>query len=196
MINSITGTITSRSPTGFCVATGGIEFEMEASQTTIRALPPVGTTGRVLVYLHHREDAMKLYGFMDEEERYLFHQLMRVSGIGARQALRILSGATPRDLRIILESEDVASLTRIPGLGTKTAQKIILTLRGSLVAVESADSPGAEAEIVEGLVAMGFDRAKAATAVRKLADQLARESFAETEREGELFRRAIVALSG
>lgn len=196
MINSITGTITRRSPSGFCIQTGGIEFEVDASQTTIRGLPAIGSDARVLIFLLHREDAMRLYGFADEEERYLFHQLMRVSGIGAKQALRILSGSTPSQLRMILESEDVPSLTRIPGLGTKTAQKIILTLRGSLVPAETEADESVEDEIVEGLVAMGFDRNKAKEAVRKTSEELVSEGVAEAEREGEVFRRSIVALSG
>ncbi len=196
MINSVTGTITRRSPGGFCIQTGGIEFEVEASQTTIRSLPPIGAQTRVLIFLLHREDAMRLYGFSDEEERYLFHQLMRVSGIGAKQALRILSGSTPTQLRLILESEDVPSLTRIPGLGTKTAQKIILTLRGSLVPAETKGDESVEDEIVEGLVAMGFDRGKAKEAVRRITDELVAEGVPATDREGEVFRRSIVALSG
>jgi holliday junction DNA helicase RuvA len=196
MINSLHGSITYKGLTEIFLECQGIEWSLTVSERTSGELPAVGNKVRVYTYLHHREDQMMLFGFAQVEERFLFHDLLRVSGIGPRQAIRILSGMSVDALVKSLDAEDVDSLSRIPGLGKKTAQKIILSLRGKLTAQNSG---GEEAtpfnEIVTALVDMGFDRQSAAKAVSSIAPEIV-ESVDEAEsREKEIFRRAIVALS-
>ncbi|MFW5796006.1 MAG: Holliday junction branch migration protein RuvA, partial [Alkalispirochaeta sp.] len=155
-------------------------------------------------HLHVREDILRLYGFWSEMERTAFLELLSVSGIGPRQALKILSGTTVEELGRFLESDDVDGLTRIPGLGKKTAQRLILQLKGHLV-VESGGSgtttePGGgnlRTELLEALTEMGFDRRRAETVLSSVARELGTDPHApDTVHEQELFRRAIVALSG
>ena len=188
MINSLTGTITHKGTSEVFLENLGIEWQISVSERTAGELPSPGEEVRVYTYLHHREDQMVLFGFAGVEERFLFHDLLRVAGIGPKQAIRILSGMSVDQFVKNLDADDVDALTRIPGLGKKTAQKIILTLRGRLTAQQSDDDGEKPfGEIVTALVDMGFDRQSAARAVAKC-------SADETD-EKEIFRRAIVALS-
>ena len=118
---------------------------------------------RVLAYLQHREDAMTLFGFYSEEERFCFEQLQTVPGIGARQAIKILSGITVENLVKALDGQDVKTLSKVSGIGPKTAQKLVLQLRNVLVLedAESSDdtsSPGQFRELIESFLDMGFER--------------------------------------
>jgi holliday junction DNA helicase RuvA len=196
MINSLKGTITHKGATEIFLECREIEWQLSVSERTARDLPAVGNDIRVYTYLHHREDQMVLFGFAHEEERFLFHDLLRVAGIGPKQAVRILSGMSVDQFVKNLDSDDVDALARIPGLGKKTAQKIILTLRGRLTSQQSED--GSEKpfeEIVTALVEMGFDRQSAARAVAKCAADISGEIEDDESGEKEIFRRAIVALS-
>jgi Holliday junction DNA helicase RuvA len=191
MFNSLRGTVTGRGPNTLYLTTGGIEWELEVSGHTLRALAAEESV-RIFTHLHHREDQMRLYGFSSAEERRVFMELTRVSGIGPRAAIRILSAASPEHLVRLLQAEDVEGLTALPGLGMKTAQKIILALRGKLVA--EAKPGGPHGEIVEGLADMGFDRSQVASAVAAIAGEV--EDLPADQRENEIFRRAIIRLSG
>jgi holliday junction DNA helicase RuvA len=195
MFNSLCGTITGRGPNILHLTTGGVEWELEVSGFTLRRLASSESRDevRVFTHLYHREDQMRLYGFATVDERRVFLELTRVSGIGPRAAIRLLSATSPSELVRMLEAEDVEALVRLPGLGRKTAQKVILTLRGKLVA-EEGEAVSTHAELVDGLVEMGFDRTKVASVVSQLASELADASPAE--REKEVFRLAIVRLSG
>lgn len=195
MFNSLTGKVTGRGPGLLYVSTAGVEWELEVSGFTLRELASV-ESGRVFTYLHHREDQMRLYGFASPEERRVFLELTRVSGIGPKAAMRILSASTPDRLLALLETEDVDGLVLLPGLGRKTAQKIILTLRGRLVAGEETGG-GAHSELVEGLVEMGFDRGAAGRIVAEVAASLAEdgETAGHSQFEQEIFRRAIIRLT-
>jgi holliday junction DNA helicase RuvA len=195
MFHSISGTITGRGPNILYVTTGGVEWELEVSGFTLRELAHEDTA-RVFTYLYHREDQMRLYGFASADERRVFLELTRVSGIGPRAALKILSASAPDRLLQMLETEDVEGLVLLPGLGRKTAQKIILTLRGRLVSKEE-EAAGAHGELIEGLAEMGFDRGSAAKAVGELASAVIAEQpgLSAPESEQEIFRRAIVRLS-
>ncbi len=199
MFNSLTGTITGRGPNTLLLATGGVEWELEVSGYTLRSLSGQGNEPvRVFTYLYHREDQMRLYGFSGSEERRVFLELTRVSGIGPRAALKMLSGTSPGELIRMLEAEDVDGLVRLPGLGRKTAQKVILTLRGKLV-VEPGTAAGSHTELVDALVEMGFDRTEVNSVVAALNAELDADGSAElepAEREREIFRLAIVRLSG
>ena len=195
MFHSISGAITGRGPNTLLLTVGGVEWELEVSGFTLRELAHE-EQARVFTHLYHREDQMRLYGFVSAEERRVFLELTRVSGIGPRAAVKILSAASPQRLIQLLETEDVDGLVLLPGLGRKTAQKIILTLRGRLVA-QDHEAIGAHGELIEGLAEMGFDRGAAAKAVGELAGAVAAEQpdLTAPETEQEIFRRAIVRLS-
>jgi len=192
MFNSLTGDITGRGPGILHVSTGGVEWEIDVSGYTLRELAHA-TSGRIYTYLYHREDQMRLYGFSSPEERRVFLELTRVSGIGPKAALKILSASSPNRLLTMLETEDVDGLVLLPGLGRKTAQKIVLTLRGRLVAGDAAI--GAHAELIDGLVEMGFERSSATKVVNEIAAGAEAGGEAETRSEQEIFREAIVRLS-
>ena len=195
MFHSISGAITGRGPNTLLLTVGGVEWELEVSGFALRELAHE-EQARVFTHLYHREDQMRLYGFVSAEERRVFLELTRVSGIGPRAAVKILSAASPQRLIQLLETEDVDGLVLLPGLGRKTAQKIILTLRGRLVA-QDHEAIGAHGELIEGLAEMGFDRGAAAKAVGELASSVAAElpDLTAPETEQEIFRRAIVRLS-
>lgn len=192
MFNSLSGEVTGRGPGVIFLSTAGVEWELEVSGFTLRQLAQA-TTARVFTHLHHREDQMSLYGFSSKEERRVFLELTRVSGIGPKAALKILSSSTPDRILQMLASEDVDGLVMLPGLGKKTAQKIILTLRGRLV--EGAAPSDSHAELVEGLVEMGFDRSAAAKVVAELASSMEPGAATSAEQEQELFRQSIIRLS-
>lgn len=199
MFNSLRGIITEKRQDALCVATGGIEWEISVPLLDMEALPPPGQEGRLFVWLYHREDQMRLFGFASEERRNAFLELIKVEGIGPRQAVKILSGIGQEELEAALENEDIARLEAVPGLGKKTAQKMILALKGKLAHPEPAAGTGAiHEELVNALADMGYDRRTAAEAV----DQAARSVNAETpgglsaaEREKRIFKQAIVILS-
>ena len=222
MFNSLSGTINgARGDRLLLQGDGGIEWEIEAGARTIAAClsrrgdvdrhdddrsdgednghdrRPVERT-RLFVYLYHREDQMRLYGFIDEDERMLFLELIRVSGVGPRLALKILSGMGTDDLRRAIQNSDHLTLSHIPGLGTKTAQKLILALRGK-VDLSTATGPlgdrGSGDEIINALTEMGYDQRAARQVVNTLRQQLQQEGVPQNERDRELLRRAIVALS-
>ena len=196
MINSLHGTVSWKSSSEVFIENNGVEWSVTISERTSRDLPTVGEKTRILTYLHHREDQMTLYGFAHAEERLLFHDLLRVSGIGPKQAVRILSGMGVDQFAKNLDADDVDGLSRIPGLGKKTAQKIILTLRGRLTLIQSDDDkPTPFAEIVTALVDMGFDRPSASKAVQRCAQEIGEGTGGIEEQEKEIFRRAIVSLS-
>lgn len=191
MFNSLTGRITGGSGALLYLRIGGVEWEIETSGYSLSRL--AGSDEATLyTHLYHREDTMRLYGFESRQERAVFLELLKVSGVGPRQALKLLSATSPEGLIRLLEQEDVDGLTRLPGLGKKTAGKLILTLRGTLVPDEAAATP-AHGEIIDGLIEMGFEKKQAAAAVEAAAREV--ESDPDAAGEREIFRRAIVALS-
>jgi Holliday junction DNA helicase RuvA len=125
MFNSLSGEVTLREDERLCVATGGVEWELAVSRKASARFPAPGQPVRVYTYLLHREDAMKLYGFLDPAERSLFLDLQKVDGVGPRGAMRILSGIERKDFVEALDRDDVDALSLVPGIGKKTAQKII-----------------------------------------------------------------------
>ena len=193
MIHSLEGVLSSRGADFVHVKVGGIEFHLEASEQTIRSLPSPGSPVQILTYLYVREDIMKLYGFAREIERSLFLQLLTVSGIGPRQALKMLT-ATPAERLIgMLESEDADALASLPGLGKKTAGKIVLQLRGKLLQ-ESTTETSRFDDIVSGLVDMGYEKAQATKAVQQSAAEAEADGVDPTALEREVFRRALLSL--
>lgn len=218
MFNSLRGTITAVGANYIRIETAGVEWELEVSAESARsyragaagpgapgnsAAGPgasgpgaAGPEARILVHLYHREDTMRLFGFATEQERRLFLELLKVGGIGPKQAMRILSGAHLEAIVRAIDEGAVEELARFPGLGTKTAQKIVLTLKDKLTTVAGPSSAGqADDELVEALVSMGFDRKKARSALSEAAEQADTGDTPAEERESALLRQAIVLLS-
>lgn len=205
MFNSLRGIITEKHTDVLYLSTDGIEWDITVPSLDIERLPPVGEEARVFVWLYHREDQMRLFGFASTERRSTFLELMKVEGIGPRQAVKILSGIDQKDLEAALENEDIARLEAVPGLGKKTAQKMILALKGKLARpAPSASLPASHEELVNALADMGYDRKAAAEAVAAAAAQISAEGAASAgavqplsaaEREKRIFKQAIVMLS-
>lgn len=129
MINSIKGALSEISPTNITITANGIGYEILISLSTFDKLPKVGSDCKILTYLHVREDILQLYGFLTHEEKDLFKLLLTVSGIGPKTALTILSGMTIENLKNAIASENTGLLNEIPGVGKKTAQRIIIELK-------------------------------------------------------------------
>ncbi len=165
MFNSLTGEITFKGEERLCVQTGGVEWDLTASRRALDRLPAVGQVARIYTHLVHRDDSMRLYGFSDQAERALFLDLQKVEGVGPRGALKMLSGVDREQFAQALDRDDLEALSAVPGVGRKTAQKIILDLKGKLTPIGDAQPRSAEDDIATALVGMGFDRKTAKAAV-------------------------------
>ena len=129
LINSINGVLFSKSPTEAIIDIGGIRFKIHITVATYEVLPKKGDSVDILTHLHVKEDILDLYGFKDDDERELFFNLNLISGIGPRSAMNILSGTNPKEFKSRIIDGDVKSLTVIPGIGAKTAKRIIVELK-------------------------------------------------------------------
>jgi Holliday junction DNA helicase RuvA len=168
MIGAVRGRIASKTPPQLTVDVGGLGYEIEAPMSTFFHLPPVGAEVSLLTHLVVREDAHVLYGFATEEERRLFRSLIKVSGVGPKIALALLSGLSVAAFSRCVQSEDVAALTRVPGVGRKTAERLIVELRDRLsqpppsAGATAAPADGSpEGEAYGALVALGYRPAEA-----------------------------------
>ncbi|MDR3276385.1 MAG: Holliday junction branch migration protein RuvA [Treponema sp.] len=196
MFNSLRGIITEKRTDSLFLDSGGVEWDLAMPATDIDALPPQGEEGRVFTWLYHKEDQMKLYGFASPQRRATFMELLKVEGIGPRGALKIMGGIGQEELERALETEDLGRLEVVPGLGKKTAQKMILALKGRLARVsQTLPAAGPYAELAEALAAMGYDKRAAAEALSK-ADAAIAPAVKGPDREKQLFKRAIMYLSG
>lgn len=194
MFNSILGTVTHKDPDRVFLSTGAVEWEIWTTAQTLDRLPEIGVEVRIQTYLHHREDVLRLYGFATAGERETFLELIRVEGVGPRLALKILSGMAAERFAAAVENEDIPTLQAIPGLGQKTAQKIVLKLRGRLVTSvgETPNQVGSSAEdIVAALTGMGFDRREARLAVEGAVQNASSESLTGEEYERAILTRAM-----
>jgi len=200
MFNSISGTLTGKTAESVYIETNGIEWEVFVSALSADRFGTAGSTVRVYTWLYHREDQMRLFGFLTPAERSLFLDLTKVDGIGPKQALKILSGLDSAALEAALEAGDVARLQSIPGIGKKTAQKMVLTLKGQLTGLhdtgraETAKKSEFE-DIITALINMGYDRKRAAETVESVAQSMRAKGIDPVAKEEELFRTAIVNLS-
>jgi Holliday junction DNA helicase RuvA len=195
MFNAIRGTLCHKGADTIRIDNHGIEWEFAVPARSVDAFGRLGDETRALCWLLHRDDQMRLFGFSSEAERSIFVELMTVDGIGPKQALKILGGIGADDLERALESEDLARLEAIPGLGKKTAQKLVFSLKGKLpsrLSGPAAGPAGPHEDITRALVDMGYDRRRATEAVARVDSGLP-EGLPERERE--LLRRAIVELS-
>lgn len=174
MIRSVSGRVAAHEPEGPVVEVGGVGLLLRVSATTAAQIPPAGGTISLLAHLVVREDALDLYGFATAAERSLFEAFLSVSGVGARLALAVCGVAPPDDLRMALARGDSARLQAAPGVGKRTAERIVLELRDRLGALAPAEGAGpgvaGEADLYlqarDALVALGFraDEADAALA--------------------------------
>lgn len=205
MFNSLSGIITGKFPQKLFIDTHGIEWDVTVPDSALDKLPDIGSEGRVFVWMQHTDNLMNLYGFASDRDRSLFFDLLKVDGIGPKGAVKIMNNMTTDQLVNILENEDLALLEKVPGVGKKTAAKILLQLKGKLsletetnsAAIKRTASP--YADVVSALVEMGYDKNKAADAVSKIAEQLSNDDgfskSSQSAREDLLFRRAIVELA-
>jgi len=190
MIGSVRGRIASKMPPQLTVEAGGLGYELEAPMSTFYLLPSVGEEVRLLTHLVVREDAHVLYGFATEEERRLFRSLIKVSGVGPKIALALLSGISVEAFAQCVQSQNVAALTHIPGIGRKTAERLVVEMRDRLVSRDSlsgaavqAAPASAEAEAFGALVALGYRPAE--------ATRLLKAAGPGTQSTEELIRRAL-----
>lgn len=132
MIGSLRGKIVSKQPPGLILEVQGVGYELEVSMNTFYSLPETGAEVRLLTHLTVRDDAHLLFGFADEDERHVFRALIKVSGVGAKLALAILSGIEAGDFKRCIKAGDTARLTRLPGIGKKTAERLLVEMRDRL----------------------------------------------------------------
>jgi len=196
MFHSLTGEITFKGEERLCLQTGGVEWDLTVSRKALARLPPAGQVARVYTHLVHREDVMRLYGFADQAERALFLDLQKVDGVGPKGALKILSGVDREQVALALDRDDVDALSAVPGVGKKTAQKIILALKGKLTPVGEGKARPAEEDIATALVGMGFDRKTARAAAAAALTAVAGRHLQGEELERELFKQALAIAGG
>ena len=171
MIGRLAGKLVAKHPPQILVDVQGVGYELDVPMSTLYQLPATGADVALLTHLIVREDAHQLYGFATESERTLFRKLLKISGVGARTALAVLSGMSVADVRDAVSRQDSARLTRVPGIGKKTAERLLLELKDKLdiATVEvRAESEGAGSDVVNALLALGYSDKEAQHAVRNL----------------------------
>ena len=172
MIGRLDGTLADKRPPALLVEVNGVGYEVDVPMSTLYALPAIGERVRLLTHLIVREDAHLLYGFATDAERDAFRLLIRISGIGPRIALAVLSGLSVDELARAVAAQDTARITRVPGIGKKTAERLLLELKDKLAPAIEAAHAGApadtSAEVAHALVALGYSEREANLAVRKL----------------------------
>ena len=180
MIGRLRGILVSKQPPWLLVEVGGVGYELEAPMSTIYDLPQTGKEVTLLTHYAVKEDSVALYGFLHESERASFRNLLKVSGIGAKTALSVLSGVSTQDFARLVQAGDVVALTKIPGIGKKTAERIVVELRdrvdglgasvpGLAVASGAPADPAAEATVA--LQQLGYKPAEVSRLVQKVAEQ-------------------------
>lgn len=198
MIAHLRGILLEKHPNQAVVEAQGVGYDVAIPISTFTALPEPGAEVRLKIHTVVREDAIQLFGFLTAQEKGLFEKLITVSGVGPKLALTVLSGIAAADLADVIRASDVQKLTRVPGIGKKTAERIVLELRDKIddSPRRAAGLPGApavilsqeEADVVSALVNLGAQRAAAETAARRAAQELAGKGFEE------VFRRALELL--
>jgi Holliday junction DNA helicase RuvA len=192
MIAHLRGVVLEKHPNQVVVEAGGVGYDVAIPISTFAALPEKGAEVRLHIHTHVREDALALYGFLSGDEKMLFERLITVSGIGPGLAVKVLSGLPVAELIAAIRGGDVAQLVRIPGIGKKTAERMVLELREKLPPAAEAAAPGVrplmsalDRDVLSALVNLGCTPAAAEAAVRKAKTQVSGEAFEP------LFRRAL-----
>ena len=195
MIAHLRGKLLAKHPNQAIVETGGVGYDVTISVPTFSELTQIGTEVSLHIYTHVREDALALYGFGRPEEKQLFEKLITVSGIGPKLAMTILSGMPADDMVGAIRGNDLVRLTRIPGVGKKTAERMVLELRDKLPpqgadAVKAIPSLTAvEEDVLSALTNLGYQRAAAEKTVSTVAKNTPAASFEA------MFREALGVLS-
>ncbi|MEW5792112.1 MAG: Holliday junction branch migration protein RuvA [Pseudomonadota bacterium] len=192
MISQLRGVILSQRPPWLELDVHGVGYELELPLSAFCDMPAVGESCHLYTHLVVREDAQLLYGFASEAERDLFRTLLRVTGVGAKMALACLSALTAEQLCQAIHSENVARLATVPGIGRKTAQRMVLELRDKLgpipllpgAAPAAAQPHNARDEAIAALVALGYKPAQAGSVVQGLADDLSTEQYIRLALQG------------
>lgn len=197
MIGHLRGRLAAKHPPQLVVDVGGVGYECEAPMSTFYALPQTGADVLLHTHLVVREDAQLLYAFATEQERRLFRSLLKVSGVGPKLALGLLSGIDVNGFLLCIEAQDADPLVRIPGVGRKTAERLLIEMRdrvkefgaagGAALAASGVDAGSAQQEAYSALVALGYKPAE----VVKLLKSVAAEG-ATTE---DLIRRALQSVA-
>jgi len=185
MIEFLRGRLAQKQPARLVIDVGGVGMGVDVSLRTAEAMPGEGETVNLLTYLHVREESLELYGFQDEVERILFLKLLGVSGIGPRLALRILSALPPWQLARLIIDGDIRSLTALKGIGKKTAEVMVASLRASLSKMDLRPPTGAPAsakdneasrDAVQALITLGVKEGPAQAAVQKAMEKLGQKA--------------------
>ena len=198
MIAFLRGSLLEKHPNQIIVDVGGVGYDLTIPVSTFSTLPETGGEVRLRVHTHVREDALLLFGFQTAQEKILFEKLISVTGIGPKLAVTVLSGLAAGDLIQAIRGNDLATLVRVPGIGKKTAERMVLELREKLDAIAVESSAGAgkpkssftgdEEDVISALMNFGANRPGAEAAVNKIKDQMPSASFEE------MFRAALKLL--
>jgi Holliday junction DNA helicase RuvA len=172
MIGKLTGTLTDKNPPQVLVDCNGIGYEVDVPMSTFYNLPGVGEKVSLLTHFVVREDAQILYGFASTGEREAFRQLIRISGVGPRTALAVLSGMSVTDIAHAVTTQDAARLVKVPGIGKKTAERLLLELKGrigaDIGAASMAAASDAQTDILQALMALGYSDKEAQASLKSL----------------------------
>lgn len=194
MIAQLRGKLAEKHPNQAIVDCGGVGYDVTIPVSTFTGLPDAGAEVLLRIHTHVREDAIQLFGFLTSEEKSLFERLIGVSGIGPKLGITVLSGMRAEDLRVAIRAGDVPRLTRVPGIGKKTAERMVLELRDKIDVVAGAAAKGlppaaasspAEQDVVSALVNLGSQPAAAEAAVRRAVEAGTPADFEP------LFRKAL-----
>ena len=200
MIGRLRGEIVYKRPPRLMLDVGGVGYELESPMSTFYDLPAVGDLVTLTTHLAVREDAQVLYGFLRESDRALFRSLLKVTGVGARMALAILSGMDARRFALCVQQEDVTALVRLPGIGKKTAQRLIMEMRDRLDGFDTG-LPGGESPAAPALGAEDSSLSEAVSALTTLgykpvdANRMARAADDGAKTSEEIIRAALKAVN-
>lgn len=175
MIGRIRGNVLEKTPPTICVDVGGVGYEIDVPMSTLYKLPEVGAEVVLYTHLQVREDAHTLYGFSSAAERSAFRSLIKVTGVGARIALAVLSGMSVEELSSAVTLQETGRLTRVPGIGKKTAERLLLELRGKLGAdIGTVATPAAsgQSDILNALLSLGYSSAESQKALKGLPENV------------------------
>lgn len=175
MIGRLHGRLLAKQPPSILLDVSGVGYEVDVSMNTFCELPALDAPVTLHIHMAVREDGHFLYGFLTESERTAFRQLIKISGVGARMALAVLSGLNVDELAAAIARQDVACFTRIPGIGKKTAERLLLELKGKLDLVASGAGTAGQAPVadplqdtIDALVALGYNAREAQSAIKAL----------------------------
>jgi holliday junction DNA helicase RuvA len=173
LIGRLSGRLAAKSPPQVLLDVNGVGYELDVPMSTFYNLPALGEPAQLLTHLVVREDAQLLYGFLTEAERATFRELVKISGVGPRTALAILSGLSVAELAAAVSRQDGARLVKVPGIGKKTAERLLLELKGKLgadlpLAAGAVALSDAQADITQALQALGYNEREAQAAIKAL----------------------------